>query len=120
MLGDHRHVCAFFDSPEDEYHVMFPFFREGMERGERGVSVVPKSLGDYGGRLRSAGVDPDAPRGQFQLRITEDYYASEGHLDVSAMLSRIRQTFEEGRALDFPLTRLAGHGERSASAMKNE
>jgi hypothetical protein len=113
LLGEHRHVCAFFDSPEDEYHVMFPFFRDGMVRGERGVSIVPRSRSDYRGRLRSAGVDVDAPRGQFELRCSEDYYASEGRLDVDAMLDHMRQTFEEGRALGFPLTRLAGHGERS-------
>src|ERR1700736_2808102 len=74
LLGDHRHVCAFFDCPEDEYHVMFPFFRDGMARGERGVSIVPRSLSDYGGRLRSAGVDLDAPGGQFEVRYSEDYY----------------------------------------------
>ena len=112
-LGDHRHVCAFFDSPEEEYRVMFPFFRDGMSRGERGISVVPRSRSDYGVRLRSAGVDPDAPRGQFELRCSEDYYASKGRLDADAMLSSMRQTFEQSRRLGFPLTRLAGHGERS-------
>ena len=113
LLGDHRHVCAFFDSPEEEYRVMFPFFRDGMARGERGISVIPRGRSDYGGLLRSAGVDPDAPGGQFELRYTEDYYASEGRLSVDAMLSQVRQTFEESRARGFPLTRLAGHGERS-------
>jgi hypothetical protein len=113
LLGDHRHVCAFFDCPEDEYRVMFPFFRDGMARGERGVSIVPRSRSDYRGRLRSAGVDLDAPRGQFELRCSEDYYASEGGLNADAMLRRIRQTFEESRAMGFPLTRLARQGERS-------
>jgi hypothetical protein len=113
LLGDHRHVCAFFDRPEDEDRVMFPFFRDGMARGERGVSIVPRSRSDYRGRLRSAGVDLDAPRGQFELRCSEDYYASEGRLNADAMLSRMRETFERSRALGFPLTRLAGHGERS-------
>jgi hypothetical protein len=113
QLGEHRHVCAFFDSPEDEYHTMFPFFRDGMIRGEREVSVVPRSRHDYRARLRSAGVDVDAPRRQFELLWSEDAYASEGRLDVEAMLALVRRTFEESRALGFPLTRLAGHGERS-------
>jgi hypothetical protein len=113
VLGDHRHVCAFFDGPEDECRVMMPFFRDGMARGERAVSIVPTSWSDYRGRLRSAGVDPDAPRGQFELRSSEEYYESEGPLDPDAMLRRMRQTFEESRALGFPLTRLAGHAGRS-------
>jgi hypothetical protein len=113
LLGDHRHVCAFFDSPEDEYHVMFPFFRDGMARGERGVSIVPRNRTDYRGRLRSAGVDLDAPRSQFELRCSEDYYSSAGKLSSDAMLTRMRETLEDSRALGFPLTRMGGHGERA-------
>ena len=116
LLGDHRHVCAFFDSPEDEHRVMFPFFRDGMARGERGVSIAPRLWPDYRGRLRSAGVDLDAPGGQFELRCSEDYYASDGRLNADAMLSRMRQIFEDSRALGFPLTRLAARVESTVTS----
>jgi hypothetical protein len=53
QLGDQRHVWTFFDSEEDEYRVMFPFFRDGMARGERGVSIVPRSHSDYREVLRT-------------------------------------------------------------------
>jgi hypothetical protein len=112
-LGEHRHVCAFFDTPDDEYDVLFPFFREAMEQGERAVSIQPRSRVDYRARLRAAGVDVDAPRRQFELLCSEDAYASEGRLDVDAMLGRIRRAFEDGRELGYPLTRIAGNGERS-------
>ena len=33
VLGTQRHVCAFFNSPDEEYRVMLPFIKEGFERG---------------------------------------------------------------------------------------
>jgi hypothetical protein len=32
------HVCAFFHSREDEYKVMLPFLKEGLEADEKGFS----------------------------------------------------------------------------------
>src|SRR3989441_10056797 len=41
MLGDYRHVCAFFSSREEEYDTLLPFVRHGLERGERAYHVLP-------------------------------------------------------------------------------
>jgi hypothetical protein len=32
-LGAHRHICGFFRNSEEEYHLLLPFIKEGMERG---------------------------------------------------------------------------------------
>jgi hypothetical protein len=32
------HVCAFFNSRDDEEKVMLPFFKEGLDVGDRAVS----------------------------------------------------------------------------------
>jgi hypothetical protein len=112
-LGQHRHVCAFFNTPDEEYRVMFPFIRDAIELGERCVSIVPDARTDYLDRLRNAGVDVDAARGKRQLEVvsTEVAYTFEGRIDVEAMLERVLAAMEEGLALGFPLTRLHGHGE---------
>jgi len=34
-LGENRHICAFFYSPEEEYRLLLPFIKEGFERGEK-------------------------------------------------------------------------------------
>src|SRR5262245_57561253 len=34
-MGPHNHVCAFFQSREEEYELLLPFIAEGFERGER-------------------------------------------------------------------------------------
>jgi hypothetical protein len=42
VLGDVRHICAFFSSRDDEYHTMLPFMREGLAAGERLVNFMPE------------------------------------------------------------------------------
>jgi len=112
-LGEHRHVCAFFETADDEYRVMFPFYLDAAQRGERAVVIMPRSRTDVRERLRGAGVDVDAPRRQFELLCSEDVYSSDGRLNVGTMLARISAAFADGRALGYELTRVAGHGERS-------
>jgi hypothetical protein len=114
-LGDQRHVCAFFDSPEDEYSMMFPFIREALERGERNISIVPRDRTDYLERMRAAGIDVDRAQrtGQLEIVITEDAYASQGALNVEAMLGRLDVIFTEGKQKGFPITRVSGHAEQA-------
>lgn len=60
-LGEHRHVCAFFNGPDEEYRVMLPFMKEGMERGEKAFHVVdPKLREEHLRRLQSVGIDTTA------------------------------------------------------------
>jgi hypothetical protein len=35
------HVCAFFHSREDEYKILIPFMREGLDAGDRAVQIGP-------------------------------------------------------------------------------
>src|SRR5258708_13585101 len=44
VLGTHRHVCAFFNSADEEYRVMLPFIKDGFERGERAFHIVDPAL----------------------------------------------------------------------------
>ena len=40
QLDEVRHVCAFFNSDEEEYRVLLPFIKEGFEQGDKAVHVV--------------------------------------------------------------------------------
>ena len=39
-FGDQRHVCAFFHSPEEKYRALFPFVKDGFDRGDRAFHVI--------------------------------------------------------------------------------
>ena len=40
QLAETRHVCAFFNSDEEEYRVLLPFIKDGFECGHKAVHVV--------------------------------------------------------------------------------
>ncbi|HUL11101.1 MAG TPA: MEDS domain-containing protein, partial [Methylococcaceae bacterium] len=43
-LDGHCHICAFFHSLDEEYRVLLPFIKEGLERGEKAFHVVDPKL----------------------------------------------------------------------------
>ena len=59
-LGRHRHVCAFFNTRDEEYRVFLPFIKEGLSRGEKAFHIVdPKLRGDHVIRLMAGFVRSD-------------------------------------------------------------
>src|SRR2546427_9978170 len=71
VLGAQRHVCAFFNNPDEEYRVLLPFIKEGFNCGHKAFHIVdPKLREEHLRRLASAGIDVAAAEqgGQFGLR----------------------------------------------------
>src|SRR3954462_14233936 len=113
FLRDYRHVCALFDTQDDEYRILAPFIRDGLKNGERGITVVPDERQDHLARLREEGIDVDATRRSRQLEClgSRETYLRDGRFDQNAMLDFIRQALEAGPSLGFPRTRLVAHAE---------
>jgi hypothetical protein len=114
MLREHRHVCAFFNSSEDEYRTLLPFICDGLQCGQRAYHVMPRRYRDeHLQRLVRAGIDVNEVQRTRQLEIaySEDVYLRDGHFNQDAMLARIQKVLGEGTALGFPLTRLIAHAE---------
>ena len=109
-----QHVCAFFNSKEEEYRVLMPFIKEGFERGERAFHVVdPAHRAEHLRHLGDAGVPvADAEsRGQLEVRRWQEAYLRDGHFDQGRMIELIQQVLREGKARGFPLTRLVANME---------
>src|ERR1043165_8611878 len=113
-LGSDRHICAFFHSPDEEYRVLLPFIREGIDRGEKAFHIVdPRLRDDHFRRLRDAGIDADgaSERGQLVVRRWEDAYLREGHFDQDRMLALIEEVLQGGKAQGYRITRLVANME---------
>lgn len=111
-LGEVRHVCAFFNSADEEYRVLLPFIRDGFACGDKAVHVVnPERWADHLERLEAAGIDPAAAgrRGQFELRTTTDAYLKEGRFDQDRMLEVFEQMASGNAGGEFPLSRIVCH-----------
>ena len=113
-LGGYRHVCAFFNSPQEEYATLLPFVRDGLERGERAYHVLPaRYRQEHLDQLRSAGIDVSAAQQRRQLEVAtpEETYLRNGRFSKEAMLEVIQEALKAGPTLGFPLTRLIAHAE---------
>jgi DcmR-like sensory protein len=113
-IGDHRHLCALFTSPTEEYRVLVPFIRDALERGERVVHGVARDQRQaHLARLGKEGIDVNQVEssGQLEMRDSEDCYLPGGEFDTEAMLGLIREMLEDGSARGFPLTRVMAHPE---------
>lgn len=111
-----QHVCAFFNSKEEEYRVLLPFFKEGFERGERVLQIVdPAQRPAHMQRLAEAGVAvEEAERsGQLDVLRWQDAYLRDGRFDKDGMLELVEQVLSDSRARGFPLTRAVGNMEWS-------
>src|ERR1700740_2290307 len=94
QLAETRHVCAFFNSDEEEYRVLLPFIKDGFECGHKAVHVVnPEQREDHLQRLTAVGIDTSATEqsGQLDLRTNTEAYLRDGRFDQDRMLEVFKQ-----------------------------
>ena len=88
QLGAVRHVCAFFSNDDEEYRVLLPFIKEGLERDDKAIHVVnPQQREEHLRRLASAGIDSAAAEqaGQLEIKINTEAYLRDGEFDQDRM-----------------------------------
>lgn len=109
QLDQTRHVCAFFNSTEEEYRVLLPFIRDGLQCGHKAIHVVnPDQRQDHLQRLAEAGIDLTAAQqsGQLELRINTDVYLPDGRFDPDRMIAAFEQLASGNSGTGYPLSRI--------------
>jgi hypothetical protein len=115
-LGEHRHVCAFFNSIDEEHRVLRPFIKEGFDSGDRALHIVdPELREEHLRKLGEAGIDVDAAidSGQLDLRLWQDAYLRDDRFDQDAMLALIEGELQSAAAKGSRHVRLLAHMEWS-------
>jgi MEDS: MEthanogen/methylotroph, DcmR Sensory domain len=113
-LGAHRHVCAFFSSRDDEYRVLLPFIKDGVDAGEKAIHIVdPLRRDEHLQRLRSVGIGADLAeqRGQLDLRPWTDAHLRDGFFDQHRTLRLIGDMRRDSQLQGFARTRFVTHME---------
>jgi hypothetical protein len=109
QLGKIRHVCAFFSSDEEEYRVLLPFIKDGLQCGDKAVHVVnPQQRDEHLHRLTSAGINPAIAQqsGQLEIKINTEAYLRDGKFDQDRMLETFEQLASGNAPGGFPLSRI--------------
>ena len=113
-LGQHRHICAFFNGLDEEHRVLRSFIKEGFDRGDKAFHIVdPELQGEHLKRLAEAGIDAEQAigTGQLELRRWQDAQLRGDRFDQDAMLALIEEALQSGAAAGYPLTRFVAHME---------
>jgi hypothetical protein len=111
-LDRYFHVCAFFNSREEEYDVMLPFYKEAVDWGEKIAHIVmPQHKDDHVRRLRAHGIDTERCLGCGQLEVMDatSVYLEGGSFEEERMLRTVDGAFTAGREGGFPRLRLMGN-----------
>ena len=113
-LGGHRHICALFNSADEEYRVLRSFLKDGFDRGDKAFHLVDSELREeHLRRLAEAGIHVHEAMntGQLEVRRWQDAYLRGDHFDQDAMLALIEEVLQSAAAAGYPLTRLVAHME---------
>ena len=107
-LGRHRHVCAFFNSMDEQHRVLRSFIKDGFEQGDKAFHLVdPDRREDHLRRLAETGIDvQDAIGvGQLEVRPWHDGPLRGGRFDQDAWLASFEQVLQSGPAAGYAQTR---------------
>jgi hypothetical protein len=113
-LGGQRHICAFFNSIDEEHRVLRSFFKDGFDRGEKATHIVdPENREEHLKRLAEAGINVQQAMdtGQLELRPWREAYLRGDRFDQDAAVALIEEILQSGAAAGYSLTRLVGHME---------
>ncbi len=114
LLKEHRHICAFFNSSDEEFRVTLPFIREGLKHGSRVVlGLRDRDMAEHPRRLRAAGihVEEQVATGRLALVRAHDADFPDGRFDADGMLASVRRILDDGHRAGYDEIRIVGHCE---------
>lgn len=101
--GDH--LCCFYDTAAEHRAVLLPFLRQGLDRGEKVLSIVDLRTAEaVQAYLQEAGLDVEShlASGQLRLLTTDVAFMREGAFNPEGLLALLegetRQALAEGYA----------------------
>ena len=111
-VGRHRHICAFFNSIDEEHRVLRSFIKDGLDQGEKALHFVDSTQReDHLKRLAEGGMNVERAMasGQLEVCLWQDAQLSGERFDQDAWLASIEQMLQSGKAAGYPLTRFLAH-----------
>jgi hypothetical protein len=102
------HICAFFHSKEEQYRVLMPFFKDGIERGDRCFHILdPEYHDEHVHRLTQEGIDvADArAKGLLDVRTWNEAHVEGGRFDPERWLAKVLELLDPARRAPGTLVR---------------
>ena len=110
-LSGLQHVCAFFDSRDEQYEILTPYFKEGLEQGEEVLTIMEDAIqSEHLSRLKSVGVDVDEKlsSGQLKMLSASQTYVQDGVFVAERMFDLLKQCLSDGERGSYSRVRTCG------------
>ena len=111
-LAGQNHVCAIFNTMDEEHRVLGSFYRGGFDQGEKATHIVESGKREaYLKRLTDAGINVQElmDTGRLEVLPWTDMYVRDHRFDQDAMLASVENLIRSGAASGCTRTRLVGH-----------
>jgi hypothetical protein len=114
LTGKYGHICAFFNSIDEQHRVLRPFITDGFDQGDKAYHYVDPELRD--GHLRwlaEAGINVQEvmASGQLEVRPWQDSILRGGRFTLDTWLATFEQVLQSGPAAGYAQTSFLGHME---------
>jgi hypothetical protein len=110
-LAGRNHVCAFFNTIDEEHRVLGSFYKDGIDRGEKAAYIVdPEDREEHLKRLAEAGIDVQKimDTGQLEVVPWTDVYVRDHRFDQDAMLAAVEKLIQSGHRCRLPTYQVSG------------
>ena len=113
-LGRQRHICAFFNSIDEQHSVLRSFIKDGLDVGDKAFHLVdPERREEHLTRLAEAGINVQEALGTGQLEVHpwQDGPLHGGRFDQDSWLASFEQVLQSGPAAGYAQTRFVAQME---------
>ena len=91
------HVCAFFDSRDEEYATILPYIREGIAEGDEVINVLDAArLSDHRARLTVGGIQEH--KDHVTIASSEETYFTDGRFEMERMVAFLQNRLVAAKA----------------------
>jgi len=107
-FGQYRHICAFFNSIDEQHRVLRPFIKDGFDRGDKAYHLVdPERREEHLRRLADAGINVQEAidAGQLEVRPWQDGPLHGDRFDQDIWMASFEQVLQSGPAAGYAQTR---------------
>ena len=110
-LGVHNHACMLYKKHAEQFSVVIPFIRIGMERGEKNMYISDDNTAQgVIDEMRRQGIDVDTAvkSGRLVIITKKDAYLKQGYFNPDWMIQFLKETTLAAISEGYPALRVAG------------